>query len=100
MKRNIINMALCCAAICLVSCSLDESPQAQADKNAIFNNVSGLETYTLSFYNSLPRRDNGFKQDNMSDYGSVSTPDLFLRDGAYTAESSLPTVQVHSFRLK
>ena len=28
MKRNIINMALCCAAMCLASCSLDESPQA------------------------------------------------------------------------
>lgn len=88
MKRNIFNLAIWCAALCLASCSLDESPQAQADKNAIFNNASGLETYTLSFYNSLPRRDNGFKQDNMSDYGPVSTPDLFLRDGAYTSESS------------
>ena len=88
MKRNIIKWALCCAAMCLASCSLDESPQAQADKDAIFNNASGLETYTLSFYNTLPRRDNGFKLDNMTDYGAVSTPELFLRDGAYTAESS------------
>lgn len=76
------------AAICLASCSLDEAPEASADKNAIFNNESGLETYSYSFYNMLPSVTNGYSQDEMCDYGAVTSVNSFLRDGAYSAETS------------
>ena len=76
------------AAFCLASCSLDEAPQASADKNAIFNNESGLETYAYSFYNMLPSVTNGYSKDEMCDYGAVTSVNSFLRDGAYSAETS------------
>lgn len=76
------------AAICLASCSLNEAPEASADKNAIFNNESGLETYSYSFYNMLPSVTNGYSQDEMCDYGAVTSVNSFLRDGAYSAETS------------
>lgn len=84
--KKIICLLISVIAIC--SCTLDEEPQAQADKSAIFDYESGLQTYAYSFYENLPSIDNGFRQDAMSDYGAVSSPDAFIRDGAYTAESS------------
>lgn len=80
--------SLLAAAICMASCSLDEAPEASADKAAIFNNESGLETYAYSFYNILPSVTNAYSQDEMCDYGAVTSVNSFLRDGAYSAETS------------
>ena len=81
-------LSLMAATVCLASCSLDEAPEASADKNAIFTNESGLETYAYSFYNMLPSVTNGYSQDEMCDYGAVTSVNSFLRDGAYSAETS------------
>lgn len=75
-------------ALCLAACSLDEAPEASADKNAIFGNESGLETYAYSMYNILPSVTNAYSQDAMCDYGAVTSVNQFLRDGAYSAETS------------
>lgn len=86
MKRLVYSIL----AVCLLfsSCSLDEFPQASVDKDAIFSSEKGLATYSYSFYNMLPSVDNGFRQDEMCDYGAVTSFDSFLREGAYSAENS------------
>lgn len=84
MKRIIYSFIS--ASILLSSCSLDETPQSSVDKDAIFNNEKGLATYSYSFYNMLPSVGNGFKQDEMCDYGAVTSFNNFIREGAYSAE--------------
>lgn len=86
MKRFIYSFLSVC--LFFSSCSLDESPQASVDKDAIFGSEKGLATYSYSFYNILPSVANGFRQDAMCDYGAVTSFDSFLRDGAYSAENS------------
>ncbi len=70
------------------SCSLDEEPQASASKDVIFGTESGLKTYSYSFYNMLPSASDAHKKDEMCDYGAVNSFDSFLREGAYSAETS------------
>jgi hypothetical protein len=65
---------------------MDESPKSEIDKESIFNNEKGLQTYSYSFYDILPSISNGYKKDAMCDYGAVTSFDSFLRDGAYSAE--------------
>ena len=86
MKRFIYSFLSVC--LFFSSCSLDEFPQASVDKDAIFGSEKGLATYSYSFYNILPSVDNGFRQDEMCDYGAVTSFDSFMRDGAYSAENS------------
>ena len=86
MKRFIYSFLSVC--LFFSSCSLDESPQASVDKDAILGSEKGLATYSYSFYNILPSVANGFRQDAMCDYGAVTSFDSFLRDGAYSAENS------------
>ena len=86
MKRIIIPFVAACSF--LVSCSRDEIPQASVDKETVFNNESGLETYSYSFYNMLPSVSNGYKKDEMCDYGAVTNYNDFIRKNAYSAELS------------
>lgn len=65
---------------------MDETPKSEIDKETIFNNPKGLETYSYSFYDILPSISNGYKKDAMCDYGAVTSFDSFLREGAYSAE--------------
>lgn len=65
---------------------MDETPKAEVDKETIFNNEKGLETYSYSFYDLLPSISNGYRKDAMCDYGAVTSFDSFLREGAYSAE--------------
>lgn len=73
---------------CLIfnACSMDEAPKSEIDKESIFTNEKGLETYSYSFYDLLPSISNGYKKDAMCDYGAVTSFDSFLREGAYSAE--------------
>jgi len=53
---------------CLSSCELNEYPQSQASRLAIFGSASGLELYTNSFYEMLPTPYDGvFQVDDNSD---------------------------------
>lgn len=77
------------AAFCILSsCSLDEIPQDTVTKDIVFESESGLKTYAYSFYNMLPSGSDAHRQDAMCDYGAVTSFNDFLRDGAYTAETS------------
>ena len=70
------------------SCSLDENPQDAVSKDTVFSSESGLKMYSYSFYNMLPSGSDAHRQDAMSDYGAVTSFNDFIRDGAYTAETS------------
>lgn len=84
MKKLIYSFVSAC--LLLGACSMDESPKSEIDKESIFNNEKGLQTYSYSFYDILPSISNGYKKDAMCDYGAVTSFDSFLRDGAYSAE--------------
>lgn len=86
MKR--ITIPIITACLFLYSCSMDEIPQASVDKETVFNNENGLETYSYSFYNMLPSVTDGYNMDAMCDYGAVTNYDDFIRKGAYSAELS------------
>lgn len=84
MKKLVYSFISAC--LLLGACSMDESPKSEIDKESIFNNEKGLQTYSYSFYDILPSISNGYKKDAMCDYGAVTSFDSFLRDGAYSAE--------------
>ena len=70
------------------ACSLTEEPQSSVSKDLVFSTESGLEMYAYSFYDMLPSVDNAYEQDAMADYGAVGNFNSFLREGAYSAETS------------
>ncbi|WP_028296972.1 RagB/SusD family nutrient uptake outer membrane protein [Olivibacter sitiensis] len=72
----------------LSSCELNELPKATATPEDIFGTESGLRTYSYSFYNALPSVSNAYQLDAMADYGAVNSLNTFIRDGAFTAETS------------
>ena len=86
MKNIIVPFVSAC--LFLSACSMDEIPQASVDKETVFSNEKGLETYSYSFYNMLPSVTNGYNQDAMCDYGAVTNYDDFIRAGAYSPEVS------------
>src|SRR5690606_19501723 len=69
-------------------CELEELPKASASESDIFGTESGLKTYSYSFYNNLPSGTTAYRMDAMADYGAVNSLNNFLRDGAYSAETS------------
>lgn len=87
MKRQLI-IPFASACLLFSACSMDEIPQASVDKETVFSNEKGLETYSYSFYNMLPSVDDGFRQDAMCDYGAVGNYDDFIRRGAYSPDVS------------
>lgn len=86
MKRLLYSFVSAC--LLLSSCSMDEIPQASVDKETVFNNEKGLQTYSYSFYNMLPSVSNAYQKDAMSDYGAVTSFNSFLREGSYSAETA------------
>ena len=86
MKNIIVPFVSAC--LFLSACSMDEIPQASVDKETVFSNEKGLETYSYSFYNMLPSVTDGYSQDAMCDYGAVTNYDDFIRAGAYSPEVS------------
>lgn len=86
MKKTIYSFVSAC--LLLGACSMDETPKAQVDKDTVFNNEKGLETYSYSFYDLLPSITNGYELDAMCDYGAVTNFNSFLREGAYSAETA------------
>ena len=86
MKNIIVPFVSAC--LFLSACSMDEVPQASVDKETVFSNEKGLETYSYSFYDMLPSVTNGYNQDAMCDYGAVTNYDDFIRAGAYSPEVS------------
>lgn len=86
MKNIIVPFVSAC--LLLSACSMDEIPQASVDKETVFSNEKGLETYSYSFYNMLPSVTDGYNQDAMCDYGAVTNYDDFIRAGAYSSEVS------------
>ncbi|MFR9523570.1 MAG: RagB/SusD family nutrient uptake outer membrane protein [Rikenellaceae bacterium] len=72
----------------LSSCDLTESMQVQADKAMIFGSESGLDLYINSFYKALPTLGTGYMLDDMCDIAAVSDVNSFIREGAYTSETS------------
>lgn len=78
------------ATACINSCSLEEPMTSAGDRNLIFGTASGLELYSLSFYDDLPSLSSLVMQEGAScDYGvSKSSNSFYLGNDAYTAESS------------
>ncbi|MBK5721952.1 RagB/SusD family nutrient uptake outer membrane protein [Dysgonomonas sp. Marseille-P4677] len=70
------------------SCSLEEEPKSSVSKDEAFATEAGLKAYTYGLYDIFPSKDDAHKKDAMSDYGAVNSFDNFLRDGAYSAETS------------
>jgi len=86
---NLDRFSLLFAGLTLLSaCKLDETPKATASAEEIFGTESGLKTYSYSFYNALPSGTNAYELDAMADYGAVNNMDNFIREGAYSAETS------------
>ena len=83
--KPLITISFCAA---LAACSMDEIPQSSVDKDAIFGTESGLKTYSYSFYNMLPSVTDGYKKDEMCDYGAVSNYNDFIRKDAYSSTKS------------
>lgn len=76
-------------AFCVSSCSLEEPLTSAGDRNLIFGTASGLELYSLSFYEALPTLSTLVCQEGSScDYGVSKSANSFFVDGAYNAETS------------
>ena len=89
MKKIVISAFL--ASGLLFACNgdfLEEVPQDAVGEGPIFGSESGLELYSLSFYNALPNPIDIFTGDNISDYGSRRDITLFLTPGAFSANES------------
>ena len=52
MKKQLAIIAL--AILCMQACTLEEKMVSSGSRELIFGSTSGLEAYTLSFYNQLP----------------------------------------------
>jgi hypothetical protein len=74
--------------ILLVSCDLEQLPEATTSKDAVFGSEKGLELYANSFYNILPTANNIHRGDEMSDYGARNQPLDFIREGAFGPRQS------------
>ncbi len=62
----------------LVSCEMQELPQAEVSKEPVFGTEAGLELYSNSFYNILPSAENIYLGDDMSDYIARNSLPQFL----------------------
>ncbi|MBZ4190134.1 RagB/SusD family nutrient uptake outer membrane protein [Niabella beijingensis] len=86
MKHILIALLITCT---LWGCSkLDQLPRESATKEAVFNNQGGLETYSLSFYNMLPKGSDIHSGDNMSDYFARTQVPDFLVPGNYNSRTT------------
>ncbi len=86
MKIKYIRLILSAALLC--GCELEQIPEDTASKNAVFGSEKGLELYAGSFYNFLPSANNIHTCDAMSDYAARRDAPVFLRAGAYDANTT------------
>jgi hypothetical protein len=73
-------------SILVVSCDLEQVPQATASKSAVFSSQQGLDLYTYSLYGMLPNRSTSL--DAMSDYMAVKTVFPFVQKSTFGAVNS------------
>jgi hypothetical protein len=73
-------------SILVVSCDLEQVPQATASKSAVFSSQQGLDLYTYSLYGMLPNRSTNL--DAMSDYMAVKTVFPFVQKSTFGAVNS------------
>ncbi|MEJ7691846.1 RagB/SusD family nutrient uptake outer membrane protein [Daejeonella sp.] len=67
---------------------LEQEPQSTASKSAVFGSENGLQLYSNSFYQMLPRHNNGpTTLDAMSDYLAVKSVPAFIQENAYAAST-------------
>lgn len=89
MKRLYIYIALIASIVSGCSGSfLEETPKDSVGEGPIFESESGLDLYTLSFYNGLPSPRDIYNGDNISDYGSRRDITLYLTPNAFTPSES------------
>ena len=88
MKLTTIRLAaIGCLGILAAGCDLDQTPTSVANASAVFDTEAGLQLYTQSFTENLPRLTDVTNGDNMSDYLAVRSPSSFLLPGQYTSTS-------------
>lgn len=97
MKKQLAIIAL--AILCMQACTLEEKMVSSGSRELIFGSTSGLEAYTLSFYNQLPSLgDLSSAEGTCADYIAAKSINSFYCEG-YSPEgvtswswSSLRTV--------
>jgi starch-binding outer membrane protein, SusD/RagB family len=71
----------------VVSCELEQLPEATTSREAVFSNAQGLSLYANSFYTMLPNGNGSTTLDAMSDYLAVKEIPSFLQ-AAYAPTNS------------
>ena len=80
MKKHIIVITL--AIIALQACSLEEDMVSSGSRELVFRSASGLEAYSLSFYNQLPSlADLSSAEGTCADYIAAKTINSFYTEG-------------------
>ena len=72
----------------VVSCELEQMPEATTSREAVFSNAQGLALYTNSFYTMLPNGNGSTTLDAMSDYLAVKELPTFLQAAFAPTNSS------------
>lgn len=68
---------------------LEQEPQSNASKPAIFGSEQGLQLYSRSFYNNLPDANTVVRADNMGDYAArTDVPSFLTANGFGPTQSS------------
>ncbi len=71
----------------VVSCELEQLPEATTSREAVFSNAQGLSLYSNSFYTMLPNGNGSTTLDAMADYLAVKEIPSFLQ-AAYAPTNS------------
>ncbi|XOV91587.1 MAG: RagB/SusD family nutrient uptake outer membrane protein [Bacteroidota bacterium] len=74
--------------IVFFGCDLTQVPEDTASKSSVFGSEKGLELYSYSFYDFLPSANNIHTCDAISDYAARRDAPVFLRPGAYDANTT------------
>jgi len=85
MKLKITYLTL--LSVLVLSCNLEEVPEATTTKGPIFGSENGLVLYTNSFYNILNGK-NMHRADAMSDYLARRESPAFITEGNYSPQVS------------
>jgi hypothetical protein len=72
----------------VVSCELEQLPEATTSREAVFSSASGLSLYSNSFYTMFPDGNGSTTQDAMSDYLAVKEIPSFLQAAFAPTNSS------------
>ena len=86
MKKYRIFLFSAVFALSLSSCSLEELPITSGNRSIIFGSASGLEAYSLSFYQQLPSLSSLSAMEGSTDYGVAKNVSQFYT-ATYSAET-------------